>query len=196
MATLKGTRTLTNLMGAFAGESQARNRYSFFAQIAREEGYNRIADIFQENSDNEMAHAQLHMQMMKDGLDNADLPHMVEITGSFPVVYGTTEQNLQASVDGEGEEADDMYPEFAKIAAEEGFPKIAAKFRMIGEIERAHQMRFQKLLKEVQDNKVFARDEKTLWKCSICGYIAEAVSAPEKCPVCWGTKKDFDIKYV
>lgn len=173
---LKGTKTEKNLMEAFAGESQARNKYTYFASKAKKEGYEQIAAIFQETADNEKEHAKMWFKLLNGG----------EI--------GTTAENLNAAADGENYEWTDMYAEFAKIAKEEGFDHIAYLFEEVGKIEKEHEERYLKLLENVKDGKVFEAGEVKIWKCRNCGHIVIGKQAPEICPVCSHPKAYFEIK--
>ena len=173
---LKGSKTEQNLMTAFAGESQARNKYTYFASKAKKEGYEQIAAIFQETADNEKEHAKIWFKLLNGG----------EI--------GTTAENLNAAADGENYEWTDMYAEFAKIAKEEGFDHIAYLFEEVGKIEKEHEERYLKLLENVKDGKVFEAGEVKIWKCRNCGPIAVGTKAPEVCPVCSHPKAYFEIK--
>ena len=172
---LKGSKTEQNLMTAFAGESQARNKYTYFASKAKKEGYEQIAAIFQETADNEKEHAKMWFKLLNGG----------EI--------GTTVENLNSAADGENYEWTDMYAEFAKIAKEEGFDHIAYLFEEIGKIEKEHEERYLKLLENVKDGKVFEAGEVKIWKCRNCGHIV-VTKAPEVCPVCSHPKAYFEIK--
>ena len=173
---LKGSKTEQNLMTAFAGESQARNKYTYFASKAKKEGYEQIAAIFQETADNEKEHAKMWFKLLNGG----------EI--------GTTAENLQAAADGENYEWTDMYDGFAKTAKEEGFTKIAYLFEEVAKIEKEHEERYLKLLENVKDGKVFEAGEVKIWKCRNCGHIVVGTSAPEVCPVCAHPKAYFEIK--
>lgn len=174
---VKGSRTEKNLLTAFAGESQARNRYTYFASQAKKEGYEQIAAIFTETADNEKEHAKRLFKFLVGG--------EVEIQGSFPAgVIGTTAENLKASAAGENYEHTQMYPQFAAVAEEEGLKEIAAVFRAIAVAEKAHEERFQALLKNVEAGQVFKRDQVVKWRCRNCGYIHEGKEAPEVCPAC------------
>ncbi|MBC7343797.1 MAG: rubrerythrin family protein [Clostridia bacterium] len=177
MSQVKGSRTEKNLLTAFAGESQARNRYTYFASQAKKEGYEQIAAIFTETADNEKEHAKRLFKFLVGG--------EVEIQGSFPAgVIGTTAENLKASAAGENYEHTQMYPQFAAVAEEEGLKEIAAVFRAIAVAEKAHEERFQALLKNVEAGQVFKRDQVVKWRCRNCGYIHEGKEAPEVCPAC------------
>ncbi len=163
---LKGSRTEQNLMTAFAGESQARNKYTYYASKARKEGYNQIADLFEETANNEKEHAKIWFKLLHDG----EVP--------------TTSVNLLDAAEGENYEWTDMYAEFAKVAKEEGFTKIAFLFEKVGEIEKHHEERYRKLLANVEGDLVFSRDGDTVWQCANCGHIVIGKKAPVKCPVC------------
>ena len=190
MPIFKGSKTAANLMKAFAGESQARNRYSFFAKTAREEGFGQIEAIFMETSDNEKAHAKLFYNHLVKNLEN-NTPQ--EITASYPVAWGTTIQNLESSANGEHEEWSILYPEFAKIADEEGFPDIAKTFRGIASIEAKHEARYKKLAESIKSGTIFKKSGKVFWKCRECGNIIELSEAPEKCPVCAHPRSFYEI---
>jgi len=186
MKSVKGTKTEKNLLAAFAGESQARNRYTFFASKAKKEGYEQIAAVFQETADNEKEHAKRFFSFLEGG--------MVDITATFPAgVVGTTVDNLKAAADGEKEEHAEIYPAAADIAEQEGFKEIAALFRLIAKVEKHHEERYRMLAKNIQDGKVFKKDQATKWICRNCGYIAEGNEAPEKCPACLHEKAFFQL---
>ena len=177
MKSLKGTKTEKNLLQSFAGESQARNRYTFFASVAKKEGYEQISALFLETADNEKEHAKKFFKFLEGGT--------AEITASFPAgIIGTTVQNLEAAADGENEEWTKAYPEFAKIAEEEGFQEIADCFKYIALVEKAHEQRYRKLLDNIKYEKVFTKDGVVKWKCRNCGYVYESKEAAEKCPAC------------
>ena len=163
MKSLKGTKTMENLMKAFAGESQARNRYTYYAGVARKEGYKQIEAIFLETADHEKEHAKRFYKFLLQGLDG-ELPAMIEINAGYPVAQGTTLDNLNAAADGENEEWSDLYPAFADVAEEEGFKEIAAAFRMISVSEEQHEIRYRKLAANVKEGKVFKKDEKIVWR--------------------------------
>jgi rubrerythrin len=174
---LKGSQTEKNLLVAFAGESQARTRYSFFASQAKKEGYEQISGVFQETSDNEREHAQLFFSHLKGG--------MVEINAAYPAgITGTTAQNLKAAAEGEKLEWGTLYPNFGKTAEDEGFKDVAKTFYMIAKVEAYHERRYNKLLGNVEQGKVFRKDAPVMWKCRNCGYVFEAGQVPDKCPVC------------
>ncbi|MCL1903807.1 MAG: rubrerythrin family protein [Oscillospiraceae bacterium] len=176
MASLKGTKTEANLLAAFAGESQARNKYTYFASKAKKEGYEQIAKLFIESAENEKEHAKLWFKQLNGGA----IPDTIE--------------NLKSAADGENEEWTSMYDEFAKIADDEGFGEIAQLFRGVGEIEKNHEERFRKLIADINENTVFNRDKDVSWKCSNCGHIHTGKSAPDKCPVCDHPKAYFMLK--
>ena len=183
---LKGTKTEKNLLTAFAGESQARNRYTFFASKARKEGYHQIAAIFEETAENEKEHAEREFKFLQGG--------EVEIQASFPAgVIGTTAENLRAAAAGENYEHTQMYPEFARIAREEGFEEIAKAFEAIAIAEKQHEKRFLALLKNVEGGKVFKRDVPVKWKCRKCGYIHEGIEPPEECPSCGHPREYYEL---
>lgn len=174
---LKGSKTEKNLLAAFAGESQARNRYTYFASKAKKEGYMQISAIFTETAANEKEHAERLFKFLQGG--------EVEISGSFPAgIIGTTEENLRASAEGEHYENTVMYPEFAKIAKEEGFSLIASVFEAIAVAEKQHEKRFLKLADNIKAGKVFKREKVVKWVCRNCGYVYEGTEPPEKCPAC------------
>lgn len=193
MNNLKGTKTLENLMKAFAGESQARNRYTFYADQAAEEGYDQIAELFLETADNEKIHAEIFFNHLQDGLKGEEFPCPVDISATYPVALRNTLDNLKAGALGENEEWDKLYPEFARTAEEEGFKEVAASFRMIGKVEEKHEDRFLKLAKNVEEGKVFKKDSKVQWKCRVCGYIHEGESAPNICPTCKMPQDYFEL---
>lgn len=175
--TLKGSQTEKNLLKSFAGESQARNRYTFFARQAQKDGYEQIASIFSETAEQEKAHAKTFFKFLEGG--------DVEITATFPAgVIGTTEENLKAAAHGEFEEWNEAYPLFAKIAKEEGFPEISKKWEAIAKVEAAHEARYKKLLDNIQTNTVFKSSEEVMWQCRECGYLHFGHRAPEICPSC------------
>ncbi len=189
MKSLKGTKTAENLMKAFAGESQARNRYTFYASIAKKEGYVQIANLFMETAENEKEHAKRFYKFLPESLNGEP----VEIMADFPVALGDTKFNLQAAADGENEEWDRLYPQFADIAQEEGFPEIAIVFRKIAEVEKHHEARYRKLLANIENDKVFKKDEATEWKCDNCGYVHEGQEAPQMCPACAHPQAHFEV---
>ncbi len=192
MKSLKGTKTAENLLKAFAGESQARNRYTYYASVADKEGFKQIKNIFIETADNEKEHAKRFYKFLLEGLAG-ELPATIQITADYPVAQGNTLDNLKAAASGENEEWTDLYPAFAKVAEEEGFPEIAAAWRMIALAEKRHEIRYNKLAENVANDKVFKKDEKVLWKCTNCGYVHEGYGAPEKCPACVHPKDYFEV---
>ncbi len=186
MSSLKGTETEKNIMAAFAGESQARNRYTFFASKAKKEGYVQIAAIFQETADQEKEHAKRLFKLLEGG--------EVEITGSFPAgTIATTVENLLASAGGEHYEHSEMYPSFAETARKEGFNDIAAIFEAIAIAEKQHEARYLALAENIKQGRVFKRDEPVRWRCRNCGYIHEGTEAPEKCPACDHARAHFEL---
>lgn len=187
MKTIKGTQTEKNLMTSFAGESQARMRYTYFASVAKKEGYEQIAAIFTETADQEKEHAKRMFKYLEGG--------MCEITASFPAgVIGTTADNLLAAANGENEEWTDLYPEFARVAGEEGFPEIAAMYRMISVAEQGHEERYRAFLNNIEAKRVFEKEGVVIWQCRNCGYIHKAKEAPQKCPACLHPQSYFEIK--
>ncbi len=187
MGSLKGTKTEQNLLKAFAGESQARMRYDYFAKQAKKEGLEQMAAIFEETAMNENEHAKRFFKFLEGGA--------VEITATYPAgIIGTTLENLKAAADGENEEWTELYPEFAKTAREEGFNEIAVAFEMIAKVEKAHEERYRKLYDNLDAGKVFVSDGKIVWKCRNCGYLHEGTSAPKKCPACLHPQSYFEIK--
>jgi len=183
---LKGTQTEKNLLAAFAGESQARTRYTFFASVAKKEGYEQISSIFQETSDNEKEHAELFFKYLEGGT--------AEITATYPAgVIGSTAENLEAAAEGEKLEWGTLYPNFAEVAEKEGFKNVARTFIMIAKVENYHEIRYRKLLANVRQNRVFKRDSPIKWKCRNCGYVFEGSQVPEKCPVCNHSRSYFEV---
>lgn len=183
---IKGTETEKNLMKAFAGESQARNRYTYFAGAARKEGYVQIADIFQETADQEKEHAKRFFKFLEGG--------MAEITASFPAgVIGTTAENLKAAAGGENEEWTTLYPAFAAKAREEGFEAVANAFDAICIAEKQHEKRYLGVLKNIEEGTVFKKDASVWWRCRNCGFIIEAAEAPKTCPACIHPQAHFEL---
>ena len=186
MNSLKGTRTEKNILTAFAGESQARNRYTYYASQAKKEGYVQISNFFEETANHEKAHAKRLYKFLEGG--------EVEITGSFPAgKIGTTAENLRGAAGGEKFEYETMYPEFAAIAEEEGFPAVAAVMKSIAKAEKMHETRYLALLANIESEKVFKKDQPVQWKCANCGYIHEGTDAPEMCLACAHPKKYFEV---
>ena len=187
MKSVKGTKTEQNLLKSFAGESQARGRYVYFASIAKKEGYEQIAAIFNETAEQEKEHAKRFFKFLEGG--------MVEITASYPAgILSTTVENLKAAAAGENEEWSELYPEFAKVADEEGFPQIAEAFRRIATVEAGHEARYLKLYERMINSTVFEDEEEIEWKCRNCGYIHKGKKAPEVCPACQHPKAYFERK--
>lgn len=171
---LKGTKTEKNLMEAFAGESQARNKYTYFASVAKKEGFEQISAIFQHTADNEKEHAKMWFKALSG--------------------IGTTVENLKAAADGENYEWTDMYDKFAKEAEEEGFTELAAKFRMVGQIEKAHEERYRALLNNIEMQQVFEKSGETMWECRNCGHLVMGKKAPNVCPVCNHPQSFFEVR--
>ncbi|HBR03382.1 MAG TPA: rubrerythrin family protein [Ruminiclostridium sp.] len=192
MKSLKGTKTAENLLKAFAGESQARNRYTYYASVADKEGYKQIRNLFIETADNEKEHGKRFYKFLLEGL-TGELPTSIEIQASYPVAQSNTFDNLKAAASGENEEWSELYPAFAKVAAEEGFAEIANAFKMIAAAETWHEKRFLKLAANVEQGTVFKKDGKTYWKCGNCGYVHEGDSAPEICPACVHPQDYFEL---
>lgn len=185
---LKGTQTEQNLLKSFAGESQARNRYEFFASVAKKEGYEQIAAIFMETASQEKEHAKRFFKFLEEG-------GCVEITATYPAGrIGNTVENLKAAAEGENEEYTVLYPKFAEIANEEGFKEIATAFKMIAKVEMEHERRYLKLLQNISEDKVFVKDGKVWWKCLNCGYVYESAKALEVCPACLHPKSYMQIR--
>jgi rubrerythrin len=184
---LKGTETEKNLLKAFAGESQARNKYTYFASVAKNEGYEQISAIFLETADNEKEHAKRFFKFLEGG--------MLELTVSYPAGrIGTTIDNLSGAAGGEHEEWSILYPAFAKTARKEGFEDVAVCFEEVSVAEKAHEERYTKLLGNIQDSQVYSKKTSVVWKCRNCGYVKEGKSAPDLCPACLHAKKYFEIK--
>ncbi len=187
MKSVKETRTEKNLLTSFAGESQARMRYTYFASAAKKEGYEQIAAIFEETANQEKEHAKRMFKYLEGG--------MVEITGTFPAgVIGTTADNLRAAAAGENEEWTKDYPHFADVAAEEGFPEIAAMYRNIAIAEKGHEERYLAFLNNIENGTVFHKEESTVWQCRNCGFIMEGTDAPKMCPACLHPQAHFEVK--
>ena len=186
MASIKGTRTEKNLLHSFAGESQARNRYDFFAGVAKKEGLVQISKIFEETALQEKEHAKRFFKFLEGGA--------VEITASFPAgVIGNTLENIKAAASGEHEEWTEAYPEFARIAREEGFPEIAVLWERVSIAEKQHEKRYNDLWKNLEAGKVFKRDGVVIWRCLNCGYIHEGTEAPKLCPACLHPQAYFEL---
>jgi len=186
MKSLKGTRTEQNLLTAFAGESQARNRYNYFASKAKKEGFEQIAAVFTETADNEKEHAKRFFKFLEGG--------EVSITAAFPAgVIGTTAENLLEAANGENYENTVMYPEFAQVADKEGFSEVAQVFRAVAKVEAQHEKNYRALRKNVLENRVFEKEKVVKWRCRNCGYIHEGTKAPEKCPACAHPQAYFEL---
>ena len=181
-----GSQTEKNLLAAFAGESQARNRYTFFASVAKKEGYEQIRAIYEETAANEKEHGELFFKHLKGGI--------VEIKASYPAgVIASTIDNLKASAEGEKLEWGTIYPNFGEIAEKEGFPEVAVTFRMIAKVETYHERRFNKLLENLLVGKVFKKDQPVKWKCRNCGLVLDGAQAPDMCPACAHSKAYFEV---
>jgi len=183
---IKGSKTEKNLLAAFAGESQARNRYTYFASAAKKEGYEQIAALFLETADNEKEHAKRFFKFLEGG--------MSEFTATFPAGrIGTTAENLKAAAEGENEEWTKLYPGFADAAQQEGFAEVASAFRAIAKVEVQHEKRYRKLLENVEKGKVFRKDKPAVWKCRNCGHFHEGAEVPDLCPACLHPKAHFEL---
>jgi len=186
MKSLKGTKTEKNILTAFAGESQARNRYTYFASKAKKEDYEQISGIFLETADNEKEHAKRLFKFLEGG--------EAEINAAFPAgVIGETKENLKAAAEGENHEYTTMYPEFARIADEEEFPEVAEAMRSIAVAEKQHEKRYLAFMDNLNNNRIFRRDEVVKWRCRNCGYIHEGNEPPEKCPACDHSRAYFEL---
>jgi rubrerythrin len=186
MSSIKGTKTEQNLLKSFAGESQARNRYTYFAAAARKEGYVQIADIFEETANQEKEHAKRFFKFLEGG--------MLEFTATFPAgCIGSTAANLLAAANGEHEEHTDLYPAFATVAKEEGFAEIAAVWKYISVAEKQHEKRYRDLLTNLEAGRVFRRDQEVVWRCRNCGYLHSGNGAPDKCPACIHPQAHFEL---
>ena len=183
---IKGTETEKNLLKSFAGESQAANRYEFFAKVARKEGYVQIAEIFEKTARQEKEHAKRFFKFLEGG--------MVSITAEYPAgVIGTTIENLKAAAEGENEEWTELYPHFAEVAKEEGFSAVAVAFKTIAKVEAEHEKRYLKLLQNISEDKVFVKDGKVWWECINCGFVYESAKALENCPACLHPKSYMQL---
>lgn len=186
MESIRGTQTEKNLLKSFAGESQAKNRYTFFAKKAKQEGYEQIAALFEETAQQEASHAKQFFKFMEGG--------MVEITATYPSgAIGSTQENLLAAAEGENEEWTALYTEFARVAEEEGFKKIATLFKLVSTVEAIHEKRFRKLLKNIEEGRVFAREEEVVWVCRKCGYQHKGKKALKNCPLCSHPEGYFEV---
>jgi len=187
MAKLKGSETEKNLLKAFAGESQARNRYTYFSGVAKKEGFEQISGIFLETADNEKEHAKVFFRFLEGG--------DVEITAAYPAgKIGNTAENLLAAAEGEKLEYSKLYPEFENTARKEGFPEIATAFKEIGDVEENHEKRYRKLLENVKKGTVYKKDAVTKWKCRNCGYVHEGKEAPKTCPACKHPQAYYELQ--
>ncbi|WP_321995239.1 rubrerythrin [Clostridium butyricum] len=190
MKSLKGTKTAENLMKSFAGECQARTRYTYYASIAKKQGYVQISNIFMETAEQEKEHAKRFYKLLKEDFSDES----IEIQSSYPVSFHQeTAKNLKAAAEGENEELTELYPAFAKIAKEEGFEEIAEIYNRISEVESRHERRYKKLLENIENNTVFKKSESVLWKCNNCGYIYEGEEAPSLCPACQHPQGYFEV---
>jgi len=190
MKSLKGTKTAENLMKSFAGECQARTRYTYYASIANKQGYVQISNIFMETAKQEKEHAKRFYKLLKEDFSDES----IEIQSSYPVSFHQeTAKNLKAAAEGENEEWTELYPAFAKIAKEEGFEEIAEIYNRISEVESRHERRYKKLLENIENNTVFKKSESVLWKCNNCGYIYEGEEAPSLCPACQHPQGYFEV---
>lgn len=185
----RGSKTMQNLMNSFVGESQARNRYTFFASVAKKAGYEQIAAIFEDTALNEKEHAKIYYKHLVKHLGEA----VANVNATYPVVLGDTITHLKSSIAGENEEWTKLYPEGAKIADEEGFPEVAVSFRQIAEAEKEHEKRYAALEKNIENGTVFKKDKAVRWRCRNCGRVIEAAEAPEKCPTCQHSVSHFEM---
>ncbi len=183
---IKGTKTEKNLLAAFAGESQARNRYTYFASAAKKEGFEQIAHIFLETAENEKEHAKIFFKYLEGG--------EVEITSAYPAgVIGDTKKNLEAAAAGENMEWTTLYANFAKVAKEEGFPQVAQSFEQISKVEKFHESRYRKLISNIEENEVFKKKVSVKWHCINCGYVHEGPEAPQECPACKHPQAYYEV---
>ncbi len=190
MKSLKGTKTAQNLLKSFAGESQARMRYNYYASVAKKQGYVQISAIFNETAENEKEHAKVFYKFLKEDFTD----EAIEIEAAYPVsLHGDTKANLIAAANGENEEWTQLYPMFADIAEEEGFKAVAKAYRLIAEVEKHHEERYRTLADKIEDGTLLKKEEEKVWKCNNCGYLFVGVEAPEICPVCKHPKGYFEI---
>jgi len=187
----KNSKTMHNLMNSFAGESQARNRYTYFTGIARKAGYEQIAAIFDDTADNEKVHAKIFFKHLVKYL--GEEPTIVDVQAKFPVVLGDTLVNLKSAVAGENEEWTLLYPNAAKIADEEGFPEVAESFRQIAKVEKEHEQRYEALVSNISGGSVFKKSAPIKWRCRKCGRVIESETAPQKCPTCQHAQAHFEV---
>ncbi|AIY82983.1 MAG: rubrerythrin family protein [Clostridium baratii] len=191
MKSLKGSKTADNLAKAFAGESQARNRYTFYSRVAAKEGHKQIEAVFLETADNERAHAKVFYDLLVEGLGHTD----ITVNADYPIGFGTTLDNLKYAAEGERDEWGTAYPEFAKIAKEEGYPEVYNAFSQILTVEKHHEQRYLDLYANLKDNLLYVSETPQYWKCRNCGYIFEGTEAPKKCPACYHPQGFFEIAY-
>lgn len=191
MENLKGSKTAESLAAAFAGESQARMRYTFYEKVAEKENHKHIASIFRETSENERAHAKVFFNFLVNGLE----PSLIKVNAEYPIGFGTTVENLQYAAEGEKEEWGTLYPNFAKIAKEEGFPEIEDSFNHIIKIEQGHEKRYLDLLDELKNDSLYKKQSPQYWKCRNCGYIHIGTDAPSVCPACKHPQGFFEVMY-
>ncbi|GAA0181982.1 rubrerythrin family protein [Clostridium sediminicola] len=189
MKSLKGTKTAENLMKSFAGECQARTKYTYYASTAKKEGYVQISNIFMETAENEKEHAKRFLKFLNSDMGNEG----VEINATYNAGLSTTAENLKYAAGGEEEEWTELYPQFAATAEEEGYSEIAEVYRKIAEVEKKHEARYRKLLANIENGQVFKKDNEVLWKCNNCGYIHEGLEAPEVCPACAHPQGYFEV---
>ncbi len=180
----KMSKTLNNLAAAFVGESQARNRYTFYAKIAKKEGYEKIAEVFEKTAENEREHAKWLMRMINQLQEKEGSKQTIKVEAAVPTTLGSTVENLKAAIEGEHYEHSNMYPSFADVADEEGYPDIAKRLRAIAIAEKHHEATYKKLLQELETNTMFKKEHKVYWVCRKCGYIHEGEEPPERCPSC------------
>ncbi|SRR5574344_546850 len=190
MNRIKGTETEKNLLKSFAGESQARGRYTLFSKAAKKEGFEQISAIFLETAEQEFEHAEVFFKYLETG-------EAVEITASYPAgKIGTTAENLLAAANGENEEWTELYPHFAEVAEKEGFKDIATSYRIISKVEAEHEKRYRKLLENVNSNSVFEKSEEVEWMCRNCGYVVKSKKAPQLCPACKHSQSYFELRKI
>jgi rubrerythrin len=187
-------KTMENLAKAFIGESQARNRYTLYSKVAKKEGYEQLAEIFLKTAENEREHAKWSMRMINGLKEKGEIPEAIIVEADAPTTLGTTVENLMASIAGENEEHTRMYPKFADTADKEGLTDVAKRLRAIGQVEKHHEERFTKILKTIENVKVFKKDNEVEWVCRVCGYVHTGMEPPEKCPSCDHPTKHFQIK--
>lgn len=192
---MKMKETIQNLAKAFVGESQARNRYTFYAKIAKKEGYEQIAEIFEKTAENEREHAKWLLRLINELIKKHGDVGEIKIESPVPTTLGDTIENLKAAIAGENYEHTKMYPEFADVAEKEGFPEIAARLRAIAKAEQHHEERFKKLLENLEKGTVFRKEKKVYWVCRKCGYVHEGEEPPEECPSCNHPKNYFELKW-